>query len=244
MQALSGQCAVECGGSRAKGRRGGLLWAARVAQCCVAARCLWESRCGSPRRPSLGRSGRPVLRRCPCPRLFSADADACAAAVVPQVCAWHSERDLHGQMHAAVSGARRVTSRRAGMAGVARACMCVRHQMSIPAEGLRPELLVTSAETLAGPSGGMQRPDHRAMVGAAISSASRARSAAWCRHACWRASRLSLPEDGPEEHASKSAASAIVSSICTWCALARPSRKYLIEATHCRSALLITALAG
>ena len=85
MQALAGQCAVECSGSRAEGRRGGLLWAARVAQCCIAA---LVHGCSAPTRMRA--------------RLLSS-----------LKCAWHSEQDFPGQMRAAVSGARRVTSRRA-----------------------------------------------------------------------------------------------------------------------------------
>ena len=116
----------------------------------------WESRSGSPRRPSLGSPvsgplGSPsiatlpfstaVQRRRGCVRgcCRPSCVHGIANGVYPGKCMLLSlEHDLSHQ------GGR--------MAGAARACMCVRHQMSILAEGLRPELLVTLAETLKVPA--------------------------------------------------------------------------------------------
>ena len=173
------------------------IWAARVAQYRNAALRLWGSRGGSPRRPLWVAR---VAQYCNAALLHgcSAPTRMRARLLSSLMCAWHSERGLPGQMHAAVSGARLVASRRAhGRRGT---CLYVCTPPDVDSSR-RPKAGTAGhlSGNPQGPSGGVQRPAHRAMVGAAISSVSRARSAAWRRHARWRANRLSLPEDGAKK---------------------------------------------
>ena len=132
---------------------------------------------GSPRRPSLGRSGRPVLRRCPSPRLPLSERSAgarlpylegprlstavqrrrgCMRGCCRPSCVHGIANGIHPGKYMLLSLEHDVLHQGGRMAGVARACMCVRHQMSIRAEG-QGQSCWSPERKPHGPSGGVQR---------------------------------------------------------------------------------------
>jgi hypothetical protein len=184
----------------------------------------YESRSGSPRRPLLGRSGRPC--RVAPPRLgcrFLSGARASPAIVRDRGRPWIAAcaalsrirvrplaslpvciaNGIHTRpMHAVCSGARHFVSRRAHEAGMARACkMCAPPYVDSEPKARDQSVSPHQRKPQSGLSGGDQRSLPIEPWTTRTSRAPQeARSAASRRRACCRASRLSLMQDGSRKH--------------------------------------------